>query len=107
MASYDNMSASEAQRLAKQGDRNALQALYSKAVAFDDQGRHEEAIKWYDIVLEIAPNTLFVIVNKAAALVDSGRYAEAIRCYDKALELDPNNSQVREAKKVAQAKAIR
>ena len=63
-----------------------------------EQGYYEEAIRFYDKVLKIAPsNSIAALHAKGLALSNlgkqsnPGKYEEAIRCYDKVIELDPNN----------------
>ena len=53
-------------------------------------GRMIEAIKYYDIVLEINPNLTDVWYCKAYALRQSFRYEDAIECYNRILMINHN-----------------
>ena len=53
--------------------------------------RYEEAIKYYDKILEIDPEDQKALLNKGSVLKDLERYEEAIKYYDKILEINPNN----------------
>jgi len=57
-----------------------------------DIGKHENAILYFDKVIETEPNNFSAIVNKGIALFSIGKYQEAIPYFDKALEIDPNNA---------------
>ncbi|MFQ6062233.1 MAG: tetratricopeptide repeat protein, partial [Methanosarcinales archaeon] len=64
----------------------------------------EEAIKCYDKVLEIDPESVHALYNKGNALYNIGNYEDAIECYDKALEIDPNSDIIKHNLKVAREK---
>jgi len=51
--------------------------------------RYDEAISYYDKVLEKDPEFPEVLINKGHALNQLKRYDEAISYYDKVLEKDP------------------
>ena len=51
-------------------------------------GKHEEAIKCYDKVIEIDPEDLLVWNNKAVTLRQLGKYEEAMKCFDKIIQLE-------------------
>ena len=61
------------------------------AAALISNGRYEEAIKYYDKILEIDPEDQKALLNKGSVLKNLERYEEAIKYYDKILEIDPNN----------------
>ena len=50
-------------------------------------GKHEEAIKCYDKVIEIDPEYPFAWYNKGVALRQLEKPEEEIKCYDKVKEL--------------------
>jgi tetratricopeptide (TPR) repeat protein len=54
-------------------------------------GRSEEAIKYYDKAIEIAPYLADAWYNRGVALYNLGRYEEAIESYDRALEINPKD----------------
>ena len=54
-------------------------------------GRHQEAVEWYDKVLEKEPTYLVSINNKGVALANLGDYQQALNWYDKALEKLPGD----------------
>jgi len=63
-------------------------------VALISENRHEEAIKYYDKILEVNPEDQKALLNKGSVLKDLERYEEAIKYYDKILEVNPNNVKV-------------
>jgi len=50
-------------------------------------GKYDEAIKFFDKVLEINPNFSEAWYGKAIALEKLGKIPEAIECYNRALDL--------------------
>jgi len=52
-------------------------------------GNYEEAIKCYDVALEMNNGDPFVWNNKGSALRKLGRHSEAIKCYDQAINRFP------------------
>src|SRR3989344_2417399 len=67
-----------------------LDELNQKGNDLLDLERYEEAISYYDRVLEIDPNDALVLNNKGVALYNLDRNEEALDYYDMALEIDPN-----------------
>lgn len=55
-----------------------VEKLYNKAANVSKLGRYEEAIKYYDKVLEIDPHHIDSLYFKGLALSDLGRYEEAL-----------------------------
>lgn len=78
----------------------SVEVLNEKANTLFDSGKYEEAIEYYDKIIEIEPNNADAEVNKGLALnelVNKGVYLsyfgqpkEAITYYDKALAIDGN-----------------
>lgn len=66
------------------------QELLKEAVTLQQQGKLDEAIRDYDLFLDMYPNVPEVRSNLAAALVGTGRYADAIAEYKRALEKKPD-----------------
>ena len=54
-------------------DSSAIDSLYIKGLALDNQGKHVEAITYYDKVLAIDPNDKDVLHNKQIALSKMGQ----------------------------------
>jgi len=54
-------------------------------------GHYEEAINFYDMVIDIDSKNFQALNNKANALTNLENYGTAITLYEKALLLDPNN----------------
>ena len=69
--------------------------LYQDAVAADQSGDIEKAIKLYQQMLVVQPGSLEAHGNLGADLASTGRYDDAIAEYQKALNVDPRNSIVR------------
>ena len=61
------------------------------AIALISENRHEEAIKYYDKILEVNPEDQKALLNKGSVLKDLERYEEAIKYYDKILEVNPDH----------------
>jgi hypothetical protein len=64
-------------------------------------GHYDEAIQWYDKVLNIDPTNISALNNKGVALYNLGHYDEAIQWYDKVLAIDPNDSDAKYNKSIA------
>ena len=69
-------------------------AWNNKGTALSDLGRKDEAIKCYDRALDINPKYDGAWCSKGNALSSLGRKDEAIRCYDMALEINPKYDDV-------------
>ena len=54
-------------------------------------GKLQEAISYYDKILEENPNHLGCLNNKGYALSKLKDYDSALQCYDTALKLSPND----------------
>ena len=57
--------------------------------------RYEEAIKYYDKILEINPNNVKALANKGITFAYLQEYEDALIMIDKALLLDPDNEFVK------------
>jgi tetratricopeptide (TPR) repeat protein len=74
-----------------QGDEAKANTYYIKhANLLWQQGKIEEAIKAYDMILEQYPENVMVYHNKASALFFHDRLLEAVPLLEEALRLDPN-----------------
>src|SRR3989338_1587787 len=78
-----------------------LDELNQKGNDLFDLERYDEAISYYDQVLEIDPDDVVALTNKGLALRNLERYEEAISYYDRVLEIDPNDALVLNNKGVA------
>ena len=56
-----------------------------------DIGKYQEAIPYYDKVLEIDPNNVNALSFKGLSLNRLGDYIEALKYFDKALIVNPRN----------------
>jgi len=65
--------------------------LYKKGLEAMAAGNYDEAISYFDQILEIDPNYVEVLNNKGASLGHLGEIEEGIAYFDKTLEIDPNN----------------
>jgi len=66
--------------------------LYNKAFSLGSLGQPEEAIRYYDRVLELEPKNTNAWNNRGVCCKKLGRNEEALRCYDKAVEADRHNA---------------
>ena len=53
---------------------------------------YDDAIVYYDKVIELNPSYISAWNNKGIALYRLKMYESAINCYDKAIEIDPNHA---------------
>ncbi len=67
-----------------------LQELFEKGNALYEKGQFEEALLYYDQIIELEPECAAAYNNKGSALNELKRYEEALACYDLAIKLDPN-----------------
>jgi len=70
---------------AAQTPQQSPQDLLKEAVTFQQQGKLEEAIRDYDLFLDLYPDAPEVRSNLGAALVATGKYSRAIEEYKLAL----------------------
>jgi tetratricopeptide (TPR) repeat protein len=61
-------------------------------VALDDLGRHKEAIKCFDTVIEIDPKEADAWSNKGVSFGLLGRFEKAVECFETAIKIDPLNA---------------
>ena len=67
-----------------------IKAWSNKGLAHNGNWEYEEAIKCFNIALEIDPKDIIACFNKAVALNDCGKHEEAIECYNEVLRIDPD-----------------
>ncbi len=63
---------------------------YSKGVALDEQGCHQEALLAFEEAIRLDLNYPVPWNGKGNALYDLGRHQEALSAYEEAIRLDPN-----------------
>lgn len=66
------------------------QELLKRAVTSQQEGNDKEAIRDYELFLDMYPDIPEVRSNLAAALVSTGRYGEGIEQYQRALKAKPD-----------------
>jgi len=66
-------------------------------LALNKVDRHQDAITFYDISLEIEPNNTTALINKANTLAFLKEYPDAIEFYDKTQKVD---SSIKEISKI-------
>src|SRR5579884_1362599 len=70
--------------------RQSPQDVLKEAISLHQQGKLDQAIRDYELFLDMYPEVAEVRSNLAAALVASGRYADAIVQYKRALDAKAN-----------------
>ena len=70
--------------------QNSPQEIMDKAIAAQQAGKFDEAVKLYRLLLEKFPNIPEIRSNLGAALSGEGHYSEAITEYKRALQLKPD-----------------
>lgn len=76
---------------------------YAIGIALISENRYEEAIKYYDKILEINPNDEKALLNKGSVLIELDRIEEAIKHYERIIEINPNNVKALASKGIALA----
>lgn len=76
---------------------------YAIGIALISENRYEEAIKYYDKILEINPNDEKALLNKGSVLIELDRIEEAIKYYEMIIEINPNNVKALASKGIALA----
>jgi tetratricopeptide (TPR) repeat protein len=67
--------------------------LLSRAKAFNDLRRYEEALQDLNRALELDPNNTQALGLRGNTYLTMKRYEQALRDLNRALQLDPNNAQ--------------
>ena len=67
----------------------------------DDLGEYEEAIPYFERILDKSPSAVKVLKGMAFSLEKLSRYEEAIECYDKVLEKHPNDEDSKKKRDIA------
>jgi len=66
-------------------------ASLGMAWLLSNQGKHRQAIKYFDQILSVTKTDLFALLGKGSSLIPLGRLDEARAAFKKVLELDPGN----------------
>ena len=74
-------------------DLGFLQVSFELAQELFEGGHYEEAISYYDLVLQTIPSDIDALIGKAIALGVIGNHEESILFYDKVLLIDPKNNE--------------
>jgi serine/threonine protein kinase len=78
--------------VARQSESLATWEMYNKAYSLSSLGHLDEAIAYYDKVLEQEPGNADTWNNKGVCLRKLGKMEEALRCYDQATEADKRHA---------------
>jgi len=68
--------------------------LYSFALALQQQGRLDDALRALDVVLSLKPDHTGALKNRASLLLRLGRLADAIQSFDAMLAFSPDDADV-------------
>lgn len=68
--------------------------LVNKGIDQVKRERFEEALEFFDRVLEMNPENADALNNRGVAVYHLGRVEEAMECYSRALDADPENLEV-------------
>jgi len=72
----------------------AVEELLEEATALKEAGKHNEALRTYDRVLELAPDEVRAYLGKADSYESLGKWDEALDTLQKAADLAPDNAEV-------------
>ncbi len=61
---------------------------------FREQGRYDDALRAYDMALQLNPNDAVAHNNAGLALAKLNKYGDALQAYDRALRIDRNYADV-------------
>ena len=71
-------------------DPKDIDVITNIGISFDKLGKPEEALKFYDLVLQKHEDTK-TLYNKGISLSKIGNYSEAVNCFKKVLKEEKNN----------------
>ena len=77
--------------IANQTSLDGVEKLYDKGYLMSKLGKYEDAMIYFDKVLEIDPNHIDSLYFKGLTLSDLGRDEEAIEYFDRVLTLKPES----------------
>ena len=86
-----NKTAENILRMVLKNDSDSVEAMTSLAILLQTSGRSDEAIPFYQRILELQPDNLMVINNLAWLMCeDKGMFKEALQLAQKGLKIYPN-----------------
>ena len=59
------------------------------------QNRHEDALRNYNLALDITPNAVTLLLNRAALLLEMGRTSDAVADFEHVAKVDPRDMESR------------
>jgi len=71
------------------GGVTEAERYYNTGVAFQEQGRHQDAIAQYDEAIRLDQNYAWAYINRGTAYKDIGQCQRSIEDYSTAIHLDP------------------
>ena len=86
---------------------NNVKNWHAIAAALITEGKLEESIRYYDMILDINPDDQRALLNKGSVLIELGEYHESIKNYDMILDINPKNVKALASKSIALAKLER
>ena len=86
---------------------NNVKDWHAIAVTLISEGKFEESIRYYDMILDINPDDQRALLNKGSLLLELGKYDESIRNYDMILDINPKNVKALASKSIALSKLER
>lgn len=69
---------------------NSQQMLLNANIAFENK-QYDTALGWYQKVLDITPDDIYVLSRAGAICVSLGKFGDALKYFSRARELDPRN----------------
>ena len=76
------------------GRKHTVFALNNLGLAYDTQGKHDDAIISFNAAIQLMPDYHRAYFNRGISLASLGEYDEAIADYDRAIELDPGDPDI-------------
>ena len=77
--------------LASAESQDNVDDLFKKGLEATFKHKYDEAIQYFDKILEIDPKNVDALNNKGVSLGNLHKYDEAIQYFDKVLEINPKN----------------
>jgi len=71
--------------------KDDVEDLLLKGSILDEQTKYEEAIQFYDAVLQLNPEHEKALLNKGLALISIQKNNEALQIFEKLISVNPNN----------------
>ena len=68
-----------------------IDTLFEESVNKIQFGEYEQALAYFDKILELDPENVKALMNKASVLVSLKKHSDAICYFDKVLEIEPKN----------------